>query len=46
MLLRWLVNNYLRDAAQQKVRDVVSDVLTDRPPRKAAEPECAAAHSP
>ena len=38
MLLRWLVNNYLRDTAQQKVRDVVSDVLTDRPPRKAAEP--------
>ncbi|MCI0361941.1 MAG: hypothetical protein L0211_25950 [Planctomycetaceae bacterium] len=36
MLLRWLVNNYLRDAAQQKVRDVVSDVLTERQPRKVA----------
>jgi len=38
MLLRWLVNNYLRDAAQQKVREVVSDVLTERQPRKAAAP--------
>ena len=37
MLLRWLVNNYLRDAAQQKVREVVTDVLTERPPRKAPE---------
>jgi adenosylhomocysteine nucleosidase len=37
MLLRWLVNQYLRDAAQQKVQEVVSNVLTERPPRKSAE---------
>ncbi len=35
MLLRWLVNQYVRDAAEQKVRAVVSDVLTERAPRKA-----------
>jgi len=38
MLLRWLVNNYLRDAAHEKVREVMSDVLTERQPRKAAQP--------
>jgi adenosylhomocysteine nucleosidase len=43
MLLRWLVNQYLsnpalRDSAQQKVRDVVSEVLTERPPRSAGTP--------
>lgn len=38
MLLRWLVNNYLRDAAHEKVREVMSDVLTERQPRKAAPP--------
>jgi adenosylhomocysteine nucleosidase len=27
MLLRWLVDNYLREAAQGKVREVVTDVL-------------------
>src|SRR5687767_4875177 len=27
MLLRWLVNNYLREAAEGKVREVVADVL-------------------
>src|SRR5688500_14844095 len=36
MLLRWLVNQYLRDAAEQKMRDVVSEVFTDRPPRGGA----------
>ena len=37
MLLRWLVNNYLRDAAQEKVREVVADVFTERQPRKPPE---------
>jgi adenosylhomocysteine nucleosidase len=47
MLLRWLVNQYLRDAAQQKVRDVVSDVLTERGPRQVkASPSPAASESP
>jgi adenosylhomocysteine nucleosidase len=27
MLLRWIVNNYLREAAEGKVREVVSDLL-------------------
>jgi adenosylhomocysteine nucleosidase len=31
MLMRWLIDNYLRDAAQGKVREVVGDVL--RTPR-------------
>jgi adenosylhomocysteine nucleosidase len=30
MLLRWLVNNYLRDAAEQAVRQTISDVTTPR----------------
>ncbi len=34
MLLRWLVNQYLRDAAEQKVRGMVDDVLNDRPARQ------------
>ncbi|MEX2176342.1 MAG: hypothetical protein WD872_18410 [Pirellulaceae bacterium] len=38
MLLRWLVNNYLRDAAQEKVREAVSGVLTQRSPRTVARP--------
>ena len=38
MLLRWLVNQYVRDAAEQKVREVVADVFTERPPRKTADP--------
>lgn len=28
MLLRWLVNNYLRDAAEQAVRQTIADVTT------------------
>jgi adenosylhomocysteine nucleosidase len=41
MLLRWLVNQYLsnpslRDAAQERVREVVSEVLTERQPRRPA----------
>ena len=51
MLLRWLVNQYLsnpslRDAAQERVREVVSDVLTERPPRKLAAGPGATAGSP
>jgi adenosylhomocysteine nucleosidase len=38
MLLRWLVNQYLRDAAEQKVREVVADTFTQRAPRPAPEP--------
>lgn len=38
MLLRWLVNQYLRDAAEQKVREVVGDTFTPRAPRQPAEP--------
>lgn len=38
MLLRWLVNQYLRDAAEQKVREVVGDTFTPRTPRQPAEP--------
>jgi adenosylhomocysteine nucleosidase len=38
MLLRWLVNHYVRDAAEQKVREVVADVFTERTPRKTADP--------
>jgi adenosylhomocysteine nucleosidase len=30
MLLRWLVNNYLRDAAEQAVRQTISDVTSPR----------------
>jgi len=30
MLLRWLVNNYLRDAAEQAVRQTISDVTAPR----------------
>ena len=42
MLLRWLVNQYLsnpalRDAAQQQLREVVSDALTERQPRAPGE---------
>jgi adenosylhomocysteine nucleosidase len=33
MLLRWLVNQYLRDAAEEKVREVLSDTLGGRGPR-------------
>jgi adenosylhomocysteine nucleosidase len=43
MLLRWLVNQYLRDAAEQKVREVVGDAFTERAPRKPAEPTAALA---
>jgi adenosylhomocysteine nucleosidase len=35
MLLRWLVNQYLQGAAGQKMREVVTDVLTERQPRAA-----------
>lgn len=35
MLLRWLVNNYLRDAAEQVVRQTITDVTT-RPQQAAA----------
>jgi adenosylhomocysteine nucleosidase len=38
MLLRWLVNQYLRDAAEQKVREVVADSFAPRAPRQPAEP--------
>jgi len=38
MLLRWLVNHYLRDAAQQHVQGVVSDVLTGRRKPATVEP--------
>ncbi len=38
MLLRWLVNQYLRDAAEQKVREVVADTFTERAPRQPVEP--------
>lgn len=34
MLLRWLVNQYLRDAAEQKMRGMVDEVLSDRPARQ------------
>jgi adenosylhomocysteine nucleosidase len=44
MLLRWLVNQYLRDAAEQKMREVVSDVLTERPPRNVIEPVAVKPH--
>ena len=37
MLLRWLVNNYLRDAAQGKAREVIADVLQRPPPPATAE---------
>lgn len=37
MLLRWLVNQYLRDAAEQKVREVVGEAFTERPARKQTE---------
>ncbi|MDX1946234.1 MAG: hypothetical protein SFU86_12615 [Pirellulaceae bacterium] len=30
MLLRWIVNNYLRDAAEEKVRAAMTDVLDSR----------------
>jgi adenosylhomocysteine nucleosidase len=36
MLLRWLVNNYLRDAAEGKVREVVKDVT--QAPMRSLEP--------
>jgi adenosylhomocysteine nucleosidase len=39
MLLRWLVNQYLRDAAEQKMRGMVEDVLSDRPARQRASGE-------
>jgi adenosylhomocysteine nucleosidase len=44
MLLRWIVNNYLREAAEQKVRAAVSDVLTQRgqPGQKSSAPASAA----
>src|SRR5262249_13764105 len=41
MLLRWLVNNYLREAAEGKVREVVQTTLQRELPGKAprAEPQ-------
>jgi adenosylhomocysteine nucleosidase len=47
MLLRWLVNQYLRDAAEGKVREVIGDVLRGESPRRepkeaAKEIECSA----
>ena len=45
MLLRWLVNQYLRDAAEQKVRDVVSEVFTERQPRNVIEPVAVKPHT-
>ena len=38
MLLRWLVNNYLRDAAEQVVRQTITDV-TVRPQQDSAAAE-------
>ena len=31
MMLRWLVSNYLRNAAQQKLRDAVANTLQRQP---------------
>ena len=45
MLLRWLVNNYLRDAAQDRVRDVLSNVL-ERPAAGRSEAEQTLVESP
>jgi adenosylhomocysteine nucleosidase len=42
MLLRWIVDQYLRDAAQNKLREVVSDIAAPKgptaPPPQAIEP--------
>jgi adenosylhomocysteine nucleosidase len=42
MLLRWLVNQYLRDAAQGKVREVVADIV--QAPRTGARMQTPPAH--
>ena len=38
MLLRWLVNNYFREAAEGKVREVVESTIQRELPRKPASP--------
>ena len=40
MLLRWLVNNYLRDAAEQVVRQTISEVTTPRAEQTADATTC------
>lgn len=42
MLLRWLLNNYLRDAAEQAVRQTINDHLVPRP-EKTERPEAESA---
>src|SRR5262245_19655811 len=39
MLLRWLVNNYLREAAQGKLQSVIKETLRGGDPAKALEGE-------
>src|SRR5262245_19461974 len=43
MLLRWLVNQYLRDAAEGKVREVVNDIV--QPARTGARIQIAPANA-
>ena len=44
MLLRWIVNNYLRDAAEGKVRAAIASAVQGRP--SGAEPSPAKEHEP